>query len=99
MIPKEAVTCAKRKFDELRKDYPYRNAHPSHAVVKALEHVDDYFRLEGYGVEGSIEPVEFQYINMGDPYVETLMYSEELGFFISAWGDFVEEKEAQNANV
>ena len=37
------------------------------------------------------------YVNMGDTYVATILYDIEKGeFFVTSWGDWVEEYEREN---
>jgi hypothetical protein len=75
-------------------------------VDGALEEVSEI--IGGHGVEGL--PVEGAwvdhywrdsialYVNMGDPYVTTIMYDTDRGVFeIGAWGDFLEDWERKQA--
>lgn len=74
--------------------------HESHAAAAALTHADKTCKLESYGEEGVCEangdtPVSFQYLNMGDTYVLTLLFSEG-EFMVTSWGDFVERFENEH---
>lgn len=59
--------------------------------------------MDGNGVEalgpnvGGPNPPPFEYINMGDPYVATLIYTRETDTLrIGCWGDIVERHERRN---
>jgi len=79
------------------------SALPPHA---ALEEADKYLNendVMSFGVEvlpyesgGPLRDQEVLYLNAGDTYVPTLMYTDAEGFFISSWGDWLEEAERQH---
>jgi hypothetical protein len=47
--------------------------------------------VDGYGVEILYpEYPDFQYVNMGDTYKQTLCYTGK-SFIVSSWGDYVEK--------
>jgi len=72
----------------------------------ALEEADEYLNSEGvmsFGVEvlpyessGPLRDQEAFYLNAGDTYVPTLMYTDAEGFFISSWGDWLEDAELRH---
>lgn len=93
-----AKKVAEQEFQRLRELNPHE--HPSHAAASALKHADKQCNLESYGEEGVCEangdtPVSFQYLNMGDTYVLTLLFSEG-EFMVTSWGDFVEKFENEH---
>jgi len=63
--------------------------------------------LEGHGVEelwdddvrlDYYENIIFLYVNMGDPYVQTIGYDTAKGAFVMAsWGDWLEQHEREKA--
>ena len=49
--------------------------------------------LDGYGVEYH-EGFNFEYVNMGDTYTLTVIYDwDKKEYFLTSWGDYVEELE------
>ena len=59
---------------------------------EVMEYANDY--LKGYGVESvSCGESGALYVNLGETYETTIMYSEEEGYFVCSWGDWIEEKE------
>jgi len=48
--------------------------------------------IDGYGVESCYpDKPELWYVNMGDPYVATIIYNDDTGKFrIGCWGDYFE---------
>lgn len=66
---------------------PYRSKAGRRHILMLM--LDDL--IDGYGM---IEPLSkrFQYVNLGDPYVDTLIYdADQDAVFISAWGTLVEQ--------
>lgn len=71
--------------------------HPSHLAARILEEAAEKFDIDHYGVEGFSD--EFgnhgvSYLNMGDPYITTLLVRTSPStarFSVGAWGDIVEK--------
>lgn len=73
------------------------------SVSEVLEEVNT--RCEGYGIEPVRDPqhwdgyfgdVKALYVNMGDPYVTTVIYDAKDGLYrVMTLGDWIEEKEAE----
>lgn len=73
--------------------------HPSHLVADTLEKVSPL--INGYGREGFLfegsSDAGLQYVNMGDPYHTTIVWSDEISSFsLGGWGNFLEDYESQN---
>ncbi len=86
---------------EILKSDEYRHSHPSHAATIAMQNASNHFNLdltvEGYYFENHDEG--FSYLNMGDPYVETIVFNTENEFEIIAWGDFLERYESEQEST
>lgn len=59
--------------------------HPSHAQVEYMSLINK--AVDGHGVESLHPGIEFvQYVNMGDPYVTTLLLWQGK-LYLGCWGD------------
>ena len=90
---------ARRQYNRLVQLPEYRYAHKSHCAAKALDLTGKKF--PGYfGVEG-IDLQQFghynhciTYLNTGETYENTVLFDSRIeNFFISSWGDIVEQLE------
>jgi hypothetical protein len=50
-----------------------------------------------YAESGPLREIEFYYVNTGETYDPTICYTKEDGFFISSWGDWLEQAELEYA--
>lgn len=89
---KELLDTLKEAYDGL---YPGqlkntfgRHYHQSHLIAHWLGQFNDI--IGGYGVEGFTDPVDVQYVNLGDTYKPTILYFDGK-FRIGDWGSIVEQ--------
>ena len=87
------VEIARRYYRGVRQMAEFCCAHPSHAVAYVLTQMDEKYDI-GYGEEGDCANngsghLDCQYINMGDPYIETLVFFDDQ-FQIACVGDIYE---------
>lgn len=92
---KAVARYARKEFNRLRKAEEF-DCHPSFAVVAALEKAAERFNI-GYGIEGVCDDVGragLNYVNMGDPYVATVIATcsryGDVRFSVSCWGYYAE---------
>lgn len=93
---RELLESARRKavaaYRKLRSDPEFANAHESHAAYRALESVEPWLTERGFqsfGVEGFSEHGGVTYLNTGDGYDLTLLWTNGR-FRVAAWADLVE---------
>lgn len=92
---KSLVEKVPRTADYVRSLYSNPYSSQIWRVTVALHAIDvlmETFGTEPLGKtrEGDYAP-EYEYLNMGDPYITTLVYSRDSGnLFISSWGDIAE---------
>jgi hypothetical protein len=77
-----------------RKDDPeHQGHHPSHLASEAINAASKKFNI-GYGAEGFCDECGkdgVTYLNMGDTYDYTVLFtSENERFFTGSWGDYIE---------
>jgi hypothetical protein len=75
----------------------YNRPNDTELVMKAIDEV-----IEGYGTEAIFgdDPrwPDLEYVNMGDPYVTTIMYDYRTDeYIVGCWGDWLEKYEAEKA--
>jgi len=90
----EALSIAETTYSQTRS--------VDEAFSAAEKHLEEDGNYAYFGVEytpyeetGPLSGVEMAYLNAGDTYAATLCYTEDKGFFISSWGDYVENAERQ----
>jgi hypothetical protein len=79
---KLVLEFVQNEYKILRSD-EYRHSHPSHAAIMAMQNASNHFDLD-LTVEGhSFNREEgFGYLNMGDPYIETIVFNTDNEFEI-----------------
>lgn len=66
-----------------------RSCYNTPSRPELIMHAANYL-MEGYGVE-PLRSFSYDYVNMGDPYVETLIFCYDAGrYTVGCWGDLVE---------
>lgn len=82
----------RKKYNELRES-GYYSGHNSHAASKAIELAGEHFDL-GHGAEGFCDGYGnygYTYLNMGDTYDTTILFSsEDERFVVGCYGDIIE---------
>jgi hypothetical protein len=76
-----------------RKGEYFKNYHISHLVSEILNRVNKL--VEGSGVEGEINGgLDFLYINLGDPYIKTIVFDGyDKVFLLETVADTIERQE------
>ena len=86
---------AERYTRNLRRSWEYKYLHPSHAVAHVLNAISEKHEV-GYGVEGGCtqngDLIDCQYINTGDTYAATIVYTDNT-FSVNSWGELIEQAE------
>jgi hypothetical protein len=95
---RELQAIAEWLGSDLSEKWKDKSVHPSYLASKLLEGVS--VRLEGFGVEGILDEekgIDLMYVNMGDPYIPTVLFDGSKNQFLAAaWGEVVEEKECES---
>lgn len=99
-----SMTTMKARFPEIPWEKVFR-------WRKDLEHAETPEKvmelcntlLDGCGVESLFNqslsnPVGLWYVNMGDPYIQTLMLNDNHTLMVGCWGDWLESQERRGVH-
>lgn len=63
-------------------------------LANTLLHADGVEAINGKHVDGYYQDIVALYVNMGDPYIPTLLYNTVTeSFYLGGWGNWVESHE------
>jgi hypothetical protein len=75
----------------------YKHSHRSHAATAAMKAASEHFALD-LTVEGHMlndRSAGISYLNVGDPYIDTIVFDHNNEFTVTCYGDVVEAFEQE----